>query len=75
VTKEVFRDHVNQERIFSNYVDRRGGDIPPPLLTMRFGEEVMENLHIHPKDGKCNVCQNIFNIRCGSSPKVNAVDC
>jgi hypothetical protein len=34
-----FGDHVNQERILSVYVDRKGGD----SLTTRFEEEVMEN--------------------------------
>jgi hypothetical protein len=33
-----FGNHVNRERIFSDYVGRRGGD----SLTTRFGEEVME---------------------------------
>jgi hypothetical protein len=33
-----FGDYVNRERIFSDYMERRGGD----SLTMRFGEEVME---------------------------------
>jgi hypothetical protein len=30
---------MSRERIFSDYVDRRRGD----SVTMRFGEEVMEN--------------------------------
>jgi spore coat protein CotH len=34
-----FGGHVNWERIFSDYVDRRGSD----SLTMRFGEEVKQN--------------------------------
>jgi hypothetical protein len=33
-----FGDHVNRKRIFSDYVERRGGD----SLTMKFGEEVTE---------------------------------
>jgi hypothetical protein len=33
-----FGDQVNQERIFSDYMERRGGD----SLTARFKEEVME---------------------------------
>jgi hypothetical protein len=34
-----FGDHVNRERIFNDYVDRRLSD----FLTTRFGEKVMEN--------------------------------
>jgi hypothetical protein len=34
-----FGDHVNQERIFSIYVDRKSGD----SFTVRFEEEVLGN--------------------------------
>jgi hypothetical protein len=36
--KISFGDHVNRERIFSDYVERRGGD----SLATRLGEEEIE---------------------------------
>jgi hypothetical protein len=37
--EQSFGDRVNRKRIFSDYVDRRGGDV----FTTRSGEEVTEN--------------------------------
>jgi hypothetical protein len=39
--EKSFGDHDNQESIFSDYMEMRGGD----SLTVRFGEEVMEKQH------------------------------
>jgi hypothetical protein len=46
VTKEVFGDHVNWERIFNVYVDRRSDS-----FTTRFREEVMEKQPFSGPDG------------------------
>jgi hypothetical protein len=49
---------VNSERIFGNYVDRRGDS-----LTTRFGvlhhfSKNAQPLHTHLEDGNCSICQN-----------------
>jgi hypothetical protein len=56
-----FGDNVNRKRIFSVYVDRKGGD----SLTKSFEEEVMENSPFQCQVIREEVMQEVLGTRMG----------